>query len=67
MKATGKFVYKSLEKRGSGEFKNDKGEVVKYGDDYILKVDEKHDGKIDQRKFKVDKNNLSLINQLKDC
>lgn len=66
MKAYGKFVYKSLEKRDGGEFTNSSGQTIKYEDSYVLKIDENVDGSINERKLKVDKNNIGLINQLKD-
>lgn len=66
MKAYGKFVFKSLENRAGGEFTDAGGKVVKYQDTCILKVDENDDGSINERKLKVDKNNIVLINQLKD-
>lgn len=65
MKAIGEFIYKCLEKRGAGEFTNDKGENIKYGESYVLKVDEVVDGNINERKLKVDVNNTSLIDKLK--
>ena len=66
MKAYGKFIYKSLEKRDGGEFVNSNGQKIKYDESYVLKIDENVDGKIDERKLKVDKNNIGLLNQLKD-
>lgn len=65
MKAIGEFVYKGIEKRGAGSFKNDKGEEVNYPESYILKVDEISDGKINERKLKVDPANIGLIDSLK--
>ena len=55
---------KDSKKRAGGEFTNDKGQVVKYGESYVLKVDEIVDGSINERKLKVDVNNTSLINEL---
>lgn len=66
MKAYGKFIYKSLEKRDGGEFVNANGQKIKYEDSYLLKMDENNDGSINERKLKVDKNNIGLLNQLKD-
>lgn len=65
MKAIGEFIYKCLEKRGAGEFTNEKGESVKYKESYILKVDEVIDGNINERKLKIDVNNVGLIDKLK--
>lgn len=66
MKAYGKFIYKSLEKREGGEFVNPQGQKIKFDESYVLKVDENIDGSINERKLKVDKNNIGLVNQLKD-
>lgn len=56
MKCRGIFIFKSLEKRSAGKFRNDKGSVVEYKECYILKVDEQTDTGIFERKFKVDVN-----------
>lgn len=66
MKCKGEFIFKSLEKRESGEFTNDKGETVKYDSCYILKVDEVNGKEINERKLKVNKDNTVLYNKLKD-
>lgn len=64
MKCVGDFVFKSLEKRSAGEFRNDKGSVVKYDESYILKVDEQAENGIFERKFKVSVQNTDLIHNL---
>lgn len=66
MIARGKLIYKSLEIRSAGAFKNAQGENVEYGETYLLKADEILDGSINERKLKVDKNNLGLVNQLRE-
>ena len=65
MKAYGKVIYKSLESRDGGEFVNDRGQQIKFDSSYLLKVDENVDGEINERRLKVDKNNLGLLEQLK--
>lgn len=65
MKAYGKLIYKSLEKRDGGEFTNDRGQNIKFDESYVLKVDENLDGSIGEHKLKVDKNNIGLVDQLK--
>lgn len=66
MRAKGNFVFKGLDKRKAGEFTNDKGQVVKYDESTILKVDEiTEDGEINERKLKIDANNTFLIDKLK--
>lgn len=64
MRAKGEFVFKGLEKKAGGEFVNDKGANVKFGERYILKVDEVVGNEINERKLKVDVNNTSLVNSL---
>lgn len=65
MKAIGNFVYKGLDKRSAGKFTNDKGQEVSYKEAYTLKVDENVDGNINERKLKVDVDNIGLVNGLK--
>lgn len=65
MKAIGEFVFKGLEKRDGGEFTNDKGQAIKYKPSYVLKVDEVLEGDVNERKLKVDTENISLIDRLK--
>ena len=65
MKARGEFVYKGLEERAGGEFVNEKGQTVKYDSSYVLKVDEVVGNDINERKLKIDKKNVSLVDALK--
>lgn len=66
MKCSGIFVFKSLSHKAGGEFKNEKGDVIKYDSSYSLKVDELMDnGDINERKFKVSEKQVVLINDLK--
>lgn len=53
MKCRGSFKIKSLTKKNGGEFKNDRGEIIKYKESYSLKVDEQADGNIYERTFKI--------------
>lgn len=64
MKAIGEFVFKGLDKRPAGVFKNEKGQDINYPDSYILKVDECQDGSYNERKLKIDVGNTSLVNAL---
>lgn len=64
MKCQGDFIFKGLEKRDGGEFTNQRGQVIKYGDSYILKVDEKTEKGIYERKLKIDITNSTLIGKL---
>lgn len=66
MKCSGIFVFKSLSHKAGGEFKNEKGDVIKYDSSYSLKVDElMPNGDINERKFKVSEKQVQLINDLK--
>lgn len=64
MECKGIFVYKSLSKRSAGQLTNAKGEVVQYPESYILKADELHEGKIDERKYNIPTSSTSLINRI---
>ena len=61
MKAVGEFIYKSIEKRDGGSFTNERGQAVTYSESYLLKVDENKDGKIDERRLKIPKDNEILV------
>ena len=65
MKCVGEFVFKGIEERQGGEFVNDRGQNIKYDGSYILKVDEKTDKGIYERKLKINKDNITLVNKLK--
>ena len=61
----GNFKFKEIRKVEKGSFTNAKGEVINYGESYKLKVDEIIEDRIVERIFKVDKENTSILNQLK--
>lgn len=61
----GIFKFKEIRKVDKGSFKNDKGEVINYGDSYKLNVDELTEKGIKQRFFKVSTDNTTFINQIK--
>lgn len=65
MRCKGNFVFKSLDKRAGGEFTNDKGDVIKYDDAYVLKVDEDTNNGIMKRKFKFPTTNTVFADNLK--
>ena len=65
MKCLGDFVFKGIEERQGGEFQNSQGQMIKYESSYVIKVDEITDNGIYERKLKVPKTNVSLINKLK--
>lgn len=65
MKCVGEFIYKGVELRNGGEFINPQGQAIKYDDSYILKVDEKTDKGIYERRLKISKDNSNLVGKLK--
>ena len=65
MKCLGDFVFKGIEERQGGEFKNSQGQLIKYDSSYVIKVDEVTENGIFERKLKVPKTNVDLINKLK--
>ena len=66
MKTNGEFIFKTIEEREGGEFVNDRGQKIKYDGKYVIKLDEKsEDGKINDRRFSIDKKDTELINQFK--
>ena len=64
MRAKGLFMFKSIQKREKGSFKNQEtGEVIEYGSCYVLVVDEiEENGKITERRFKIVEEDINLIN-----
>lgn len=66
MKTSGEFKFKSIEEREGGEFVNERGQKIKYDGKYVIKLDEQsEDGKINDRRFSIDKKDIDLINQFK--
>ena len=52
MYCKGTLIFKSIEKRSGGTFKNDKGQDVNYDASYVIKADEVKDKEVNERKFK---------------
>jgi len=66
MKARGKFIFKELQKKDGGSFTNAQGQVIKYDEKYVLKVDEKTADKgIQELTFKVAKDSVLVPDLLK--
>lgn len=65
MTSIAKMIYKSIEKKDGGEFVNDKGQKISYDESYTLKVDEQTENGIYERRFKIPKTNVSLVDTLK--
>lgn len=66
MKCVGSFVFKSVNKREGGEFKNPNGELIPYDDAYVIRADEETETGIQERKLKFPCTNTSLFNSLKE-
>lgn len=66
MVAKGKFMFKCIQEREKGSFTNkETGELIKYDSCYILVADEVVDDyNFTERRFKINKENTSLINDL---
>lgn len=65
MKCEGNVVFKSIEKRAGGSFKNPKGELVDYEPAYVVKFDENVDGIISERKAKFADTNVALYTKFR--
>lgn len=65
MRCQGIVMFKGIEKRNGGTFKNDKGQDVNYDSSYVVKFDEITDSKIDERKLKFPESNKALYEKFK--
>jgi len=63
MDCKGIVMYKGIEKRDGGVFKNDKGQDVNYDSSYVVKFDEIVENKINERKLKFPVSNKVLYNK----
>ena len=63
MYCNGIVIYKGIEKREGGTFKNDKGQNVDYNSAYVVKFDEVIEGKINERKLKFPTSNKVLYDK----
>lgn len=66
MKCNGTVIYKGIEKRDGGTFRNAQGQDINYDSSYVVKFDEMKDGKIDERKLKFPASNASLYEKFKN-
>ena len=57
----GILIFKSIDKREGGTFKNDKGQDINYDSSYIIKVDEVKGKDVNERKFKFPQTNKVLF------
>ena len=63
MYCKGIVMYKGIEKRDGGTFKNAQGQDVNYDSSYIVKFDEIIDNKINERKLKFPVSNKVLYDK----
>lgn len=61
MRCKGIVMYKGIEKRDGGTFKNDKGQDINYDSSYVVKFDEIVENKINERKLKFPVSNKVLF------
>lgn len=63
MYCEGIVMYKGIEKREGGTFKNAQGQEVDYNSAYVVKFDEIIDNKINERKLKFPTSNKALYDK----
>lgn len=61
MKCSNEVIYKGIEERDGGVFKNDKGQEIKYDKAYVVRFDEVIDGQAVERKVKFNGQNVALF------
>lgn len=66
MLCKGTLIFKSIDKREGGTFKNDKGQDINYDSSYIIKVDEVKGKDVNERKFKFPQTNKVLYDKFVD-
>lgn len=62
MNCKGRFIFRYIEKKDAGSFKDENGKEIRYDSSYNLKLDEIVDGKPTERKFKIPLSNNGLAN-----
>lgn len=63
MYSKGTLIFKTIEKKEGGSFKNDKGQDVNYDSSYVIKVDEVKGKDVNERKFKFPQTNKQLYDK----
>lgn len=63
MYCKGIVMFKGIEKRNGGTFKNAQGQDIDYDSAYVLKFDEIVEGKINERKLKFPSSNKVLYDK----
>lgn len=66
MYCKGIVMYKGIEKRDGGTFKNAQGQDVDYNSAYVVKFDEVVDNKINERKLKFPTSNKVLFDKFQN-
>lgn len=66
MKCDGIVVFKAIDKRDGGKFKNAQGQEIDYDSSYVIKFDEVNGTKIDERKLKFPVSNKVLYEKFKN-
>lgn len=65
MKCNNEVIFKGIEERASGVFKNDKGQEIAYPKAYIVRFDEEVEGDFQERKVKFSGDNVGLFTRFK--
>lgn len=66
MKCEGNVIYKGIEKREGGTFKNAQGQEIDYNASYVIKFDEIVGNNINERKLKFPASNKALYDKFND-
>ncbi|MCI9247120.1 MAG: hypothetical protein HFJ30_08485 [Clostridia bacterium] len=65
MKCSNEVIFKGIEERASGVFKNDKGQEISYPKAYVVRFDEEVEGDYQERKVKFSGDNAGLYTRFK--
>ena len=63
MNSKGIVIFKGIEKRDGGKFKDATGREIDYDSSYVIKFDENTNGSINERKLKFPYSNTYLANK----
>ena len=65
MKCSNEVVFKGIEERAGGVFRNDKGQDITYPKAYVVRFDEEVEGDYQERKVKLTGDNAGLFTRFK--
>ena len=65
MKCSNEVIFKGIEERASGVFRNDKGQEISYPKAYVVRFDEEVEGDYQERKVKFAGDNAVLYTRFK--